>query len=191
MTPVDPHILDARTHDTFDGTPSFSRAHRISRVFFSLVWLVLARWTPPPLRRWRNMVLRMCGARIHPTANVYASARVWYPPNLVMASFSTLGPGVNCYNMATISVGERAVVSQGAHLCAGSHDVDDPAFQLYANPIALGDNVWIAAEAFVGPGVTVGERAVLGARGVAMSDLAAGMIYVGNPAKPLRPRGAS
>jgi putative colanic acid biosynthesis acetyltransferase WcaF len=49
-------------------------------------------------------------------------------------------------------------------------------------PILIEDDVWIAAGAFVGPGVTVGEGAVLGARGVAMKDLESWSIHVGNPA---------
>lgn len=184
----DPDILDANRGDTFAGAPTFSRSHRVKRVAYGLIWLLLARWTPAPMRRWRAIVLRACGAQIHATANVYASAQIWYPPNLRMAAHSTLGPRVNCYNMALITVGERAVVSQGAHLCCGSHDVDDPKFQLFAKPITLGDRSWVAAEAFVGPGVTVGTGAVLGARGVAFKDLDAGMIYAGNPATALRAR---
>jgi putative colanic acid biosynthesis acetyltransferase WcaF len=90
--------------------------------------------------------------------------------------------------MDSIIVERFALVSQRAHLCGGTHDVDDSHFQLIAKPIKIGPNAWIAAEAFVGPGVTVHANAVLGARGVAMKDLDAGMIYAGNPARPLRAR---
>jgi putative colanic acid biosynthesis acetyltransferase WcaF len=47
---------------------------------------------------------------------------------------------------------------------------------------------WVAAEAFVGPGVTVGEGAVLGARGVAFKALEPWTVYAGNPAQPLKKR---
>jgi putative colanic acid biosynthesis acetyltransferase WcaF len=90
--------------------------------------------------------------------------------------------------MATISLGAHATVSQGAHLCAGAHDVDDVNFQLTTKPIAVGDRAWIAAEAFVGPGVTIGEGAVVGARGVAFRDLEPWTIYAGNPAREIRKR---
>ncbi|WP_207633097.1 LbetaH domain-containing protein [Devosia aurantiaca] len=153
---------------------SFSLRHRLLRAAFMLTWLVLARWTPPTMRKWRNLILRLFGAHIHPSAQVYGSAQVWYPPNLSMAAESTLGPRVICYCMAPVSIAERAVISQRSHLCAGTHDIDDPDFLLRTLPISIGAEAWIAAEAFVGPGVTVGARAVLGARGVTVKDLEAG-----------------
>ena len=110
------------------------------------------------------------------------------PSNLEMAAHSCLAAGVNCYNMARISVGPYALASQGAFLCAGTHDVDDRTFPLTVKPIAIGEKAWVAAEAFVGPGVTVGQGAVLGARGVAFHDLEPWTIHVGNPAKLLRKR---
>lgn len=105
-----------------------------------------------------------------------------------MGRFATLGPNVNCYSMAAIELQDYALVSQGAHLCAGTHDVDDPTFQLQVRPILIGREAWVAAEAFVGPGVTVGDGAVLGARAVTVKDLDRGWVYAGNPAKPLRLR---
>jgi len=82
----------------------------------------------------------------------------------------------------------RTIVSQRAYLCAGSHDISSPAFQLIAKPISIGDDVWIAAEAFVGPGVAVGDGSVLSARACAFSDLEPWTVYRGNPAVPFKAR---
>lgn len=90
--------------------------------------------------------------------------------------------------MALVTLEQFALVSQRAHLCAGTHDVDDVNFRLVTGPIRVRSNAWVAAEAFVGPGVTVHKNAVLGARGVTMKDLEPGMIYAGNPARRLRAR---
>jgi putative colanic acid biosynthesis acetyltransferase WcaF len=90
--------------------------------------------------------------------------------------------------MATVILRRYAVVSQGAHLCAGSHLIDDDQFQLVAKPIEISEYAWIAADAFVGPGVKIGEGAVLGARGVAFVDLSAWTVYLGNPALEKRSR---
>ena len=122
------------------------------------------------------------------TADVRGRARVWYPPHLAMGEGAVIGPGANCYNMARISLGPGTLVSQRAHLCAGSHDIESPLFQLVARPIRLDAHVWVAAEAFVGPGVTIHEGAVLGARGAAFRDLDPWTVYIGNPATPLRKR---
>ncbi len=181
-------LLDAAKTQPMTGGASFPLGHRIFRGIWTLAWLVLAAWTPPFFNPWRRAVLRAFGARIATTARIHCSARIWYPPNLVMGEHATLGPRVNCYCMADITLDDFAVVSQGAHLCAGTHDIDDPHFQLLALPISIGAKAWIAAEAFVGPGVTVGEGAVLGARGVAFKNLKPWTVYAGNPVRELRAR---
>lgn len=182
------HVLDARASGSRAGGASFSLRVRVVRVLFGLVWALAASWTPPQARGWRRMLLRAFGARIASSANVYASAKIWYPPHLTMHGHTTLGPRVRCYNQAPIVLDEHAIVSQDASLCAGTHDHEDPAFQLVTRPIHIGAHAWIAAEAFVGPGVTVGDHAVLGARGVAMRNLDANTIYSGNPAARVRAR---
>ena len=183
MTP-----LDARQARSLEGGPSFSLANRVTRLVWIVAWLLLARWTPPQARAWRRVLLRAFGATVGPGADIRASARIWLPSQLTLGAGATLGPKVNCYNQAPITIGAGAIVSQGAHLCAGTHDVDDPAFQLVAFPIEIGAGAWIAAEAFVGPGAQIGERAVLGARGVAFGTLEADTIYAGNPARAIRRR---
>ena len=141
-----------------------------------------------PLHRWRVLLLNLFGADVHPTAHVYSSARVWYPPHLHMGAHACLGPKANCYSMAVITLGAKAVVSQGAYLCAGTHDIDDPNHQLVTRPITIGEGAWVAAEAFIGPGVTVHPHAVIGARAVLFKDAEASGVYAGNPAKLIRHR---
>jgi putative colanic acid biosynthesis acetyltransferase WcaF len=181
-------ILDARKTKPLEGGASFSLSNRVYRALWQVSWAVLAAWTPPPFFAWRTALLRVYGANIAPSARVYGKTRVWYPPNLTMAENALLGPGVNCYNQARISIGAKAVVSQGAHLCAGTHDINDPNFQLIAKSITIGAGAWVAAEAFIGPGVTIGDGAVLGARGVAFRDIEPWAVYAGNPAKKLKDR---
>lgn len=171
-----------------EGVSSFSLRHRLLRAAFTVTWLLLARWTPPPLHRWRALVLRVFGARIHPTARVYGSTRIWYPPNLTMGRHSSLGPDATCYAMDRIDLADYATVSQGAYLCGGTHLVDDPDFTLITRPIRLERYAWVAAQAFVGPGVTLGEGAVLGARSVTMRDLQPWSVNAGQPARHLRDR---
>ncbi|MEP6719975.1 MAG: putative colanic acid biosynthesis acetyltransferase [Variovorax sp.] len=180
--------LDARQVQPHQGGPSFTLSNRLFRAAWGLAWAVLASWTPPPLRGWRRFLLKLFGAQMGELADVRGSATVWYPPHLQMADRTLLAERVTCYNMAPISLGEGALVSQGAHLCAGTHDISTPEFQLFAKPIAIGARAWIAAEAFVGPGVTVGEGAVLGARAVAFGALEPWGVYTGNPAVLLKRR---
>lgn len=99
-----------------------------------------------------------------------------------------MGRAVNCYNQGHITIGANAVVSQNSTLCASTHDLSEPLFPLVLRPIRIERDAWVAAEAFVGPGVTLGEGAVLGARGVAVRDLEPWTVYAGNPARPIKGR---
>lgn len=180
--------LDAAESNPVEGGATYPISHRLFRAVWGATWWLLASWTPPPMRGWRRFLLRLFGARIAPSAGVYGTAHIWYPPNLEVGPHAFIGPGAKIYCMANIHIGSYALVSQGAHLCSGTHDISDPNFQLITRPIVLGEKAWIAAEAFVGPGVTVGEGAVLGARGVAMRDLEPWTVYRGNPAQPVKMR---
>ena len=176
------------SRDPSDGAPTFPLSHRIFRALWSITWILLCSWTPPQLWRWRAFVLRRFGACIGAHCDIRGSARIWYPPNLEMADWSMLAGGVICYNPAKILIGRGTLVSQRAHLCSASHDFRQVDFPLTLQPINLGEQVWIAAEAFVGPGVSVGNGAVLGARAAAFNDLETWHIYRGNPAQPIRTR---
>jgi putative colanic acid biosynthesis acetyltransferase WcaF len=186
--PVQRQPLAASVSKPLLAGASFSVKHRVFRVLWGVTWTLCAAWTPPPLHRWRAALLRAFGADVHPTARVYGSVRVWFPPNLTMRRNSVLGPHVNCYCMDRISIGESAVVSQGTTLCGGTHDITDPDFQLLTRPVNVGAGAWIAAEAFIGPGVSVGAGAVVGARAVLFTDAEADCVYVGNPAKRIKAR---
>ena len=183
MTP-----LDASQTRPLEGGASFSLGNRLLRVLWMATWLVAARFTPPLLHGWRRLVLRAFGARVGPGARVHGSVSVWLPANLELGDNVLIGPGVRLYNQGRISIGAKSVISQRAHLCASTHDVRDPLFQLVLRPIAIGRQCWVAAEAFVGPGVTMGDRAVLGARGALFEDAAPDAVYSGNPAILVKPR---
>jgi putative colanic acid biosynthesis acetyltransferase WcaF len=105
-----------------------------------------------------------------------------------MEDYAGIGDRVICYSMAEISIGKRAVISQGVHLCTGSHDYESTNFQLFALPIVVGSRAWVAADAFVGPGVTIGEGAVIGARAVVTDDIEPWVVVAGNPARVVKRR---
>lgn len=181
-------VRDAKVSSSVMGKPSFSLGHRIHRAVWNLTWLLLAAWTPPPLHVWRRFLLRLFGAKIASTARIYGSARVWYPPNLTMGEHSVIGWGTLVYSQAMVELEDFAIASQRAHLCTGTHDIDDPDFQLITKPITIRRHAWVASDAFVGPGVTLEEGAVLGGRGVTFKSLPAWTVFGGNPAREIRKR---
>jgi putative colanic acid biosynthesis acetyltransferase WcaF len=169
----------------FEGA-SFSLRNRLARLSWQIVWLLLFRPTPPQLHSWRCWLLRRFGARIDKGCHIYSDVCIWAPWNLEMGSQSCLGPRVNCYSMAMVRIGERAIVSQGAYLCTGTHDYSSLSFQLIAKPINIGADAWVCAEVFLGPGVQIGEGAVIGARAVVTRSQKAWTVCAGNPAQVIK-----
>jgi putative colanic acid biosynthesis acetyltransferase WcaF len=154
-----------------------------------MVWLLLFRPSPRPLHIWRRALLRLFGARLGRHVHVHASVAVWAPWQLVVGDRVGIAPGVTLYNMAPMFIGSDCVISQGAHLCGGSHDIDSANFQLVARQIVLQDHVWVCAEAFVGLGVTVAEGCVIGARAVVVKSITEPWtVWSGNPVQRKRSR---
>ncbi|MFA6958632.1 MAG: putative colanic acid biosynthesis acetyltransferase [Thermoanaerobaculia bacterium] len=151
-----------------------------------LLWCfssLLFQLSPRPLFGFRRALLRLFGARVGRAVNVYPSAVVVMPWNLEIGDFSSVGENALVYNLGKVTIGAQATISQRAHLCAGTHDYCDPAMPLLKPPITIGDQAWICADAFVGPGVAVGEGAVVGARAVAVKDVEPWSVVVGNPSR--------
>jgi len=116
------------------------------------------------------------------------SVRIEQPWNLTIGDNSSIGDRSVVYCLGKVTIGSHVSISQQAHICAGTHDYKMPDLPLIRPPIVIEDHAWIAADAFVGPGITVGEGAILGARGCAFKDLEAWTIYGGNPAKAIAAR---
>jgi putative colanic acid biosynthesis acetyltransferase WcaF len=171
----------------FEG-PTFTLANRARRACWQVTWALTSRWTPPPLHRWRIFWLNAFGAKVSYRARIYGTASVWAPWLLEVDDQAIVGPGVTLYNMARVRIGPQAVVSQGAHVCAGTHDHRQPSFPLYARAIDIGRRAWVCSGAFVGPGAHVGEGAVLAACGVTFDPLKPWTVYWGNPAQEKGPR---
>jgi putative colanic acid biosynthesis acetyltransferase WcaF len=133
-------------------------------------------------------LLRVFGAKVGKGVHVYPGTKIWAPWNLELADECGIASGANLYSQGKIFIGRRSVVSQGAHLVTGTHDYTKKGFPLITMPIYIGHNVWVATEAFVHPGVTIGDGCVIGARSVVTTDMPEWKVCVGNPCKPIKVR---
>lgn len=162
--------------------------NRLLRAFWSAAYLMLFRPSPRVMHGWRKALLRLFGARVGYGSAVHASAKIWAPWNLEIGDYACLAPHVDCYNVARVTLGDYCTVSQYSYLCAATHDYADLSMPLVPKPIRLGSRVWIASDVFVGPGVTVSEGAVVGARSSVFRDVPAWTVVAGSPARPLKRR---
>lgn len=180
-------ITMAINADTHSG-PSFSTGNRMLRALWLFIQSTLFYLSPQPLHAWRAFLLRCFGAKVGRGAHVYPGVKIWAPWNLEIGEEAGIANGVILYSQGKIKIGKRAVISQGSHLCAGTHDFEQPGFPLVTKPITIGEHVWLAAEVFVHPGVTIGEGCVVGARSVVIKNLPKWHVCSGFPATPIRER---
>jgi len=165
----------------------YSRADFARRVCWGLVRPAFAL-SPRHLYGWRTFLLRLFGAKIGRASRIYPSVRIFAPWKLVVGDDVSIGWDVIIYNLETITIGDRAIISQHSHLCAGNHDFRQAHFPFANKPVVIESDCWIATEAFVGPGVTVGRLAVVGARAVVMRDVPPRKVVAGNPARVVSER---
>lgn len=148
--------------------------------------LVASRWLPASVLK--VFVLRLFGASIAQGVRIKTGVRVKFPWRLRVGAYAWLGEESWIDNLAEIVIEEHACLSQGVYLCTGNHDWTHPEFTLKCLPIRVKRGSWIGAKAVIGPGVTVGEGAVLALGSVAAKSLEPMTIYAGNPAQPIKVR---
>ena len=173
--------------DTFTGA-SFSLRNRISRVIWGAVYIIFFRYSPRPFHEFRSILLRLFGAKIGKGVHVYPGVKIWAPWNLDLRDECGIANGVDLYSQGKITIGKRSIISQRVFLCTGTHDYTLKGHPLITAPIVVADHAWVAAEAFVHPGVTIGEGAVIGARSVVTQDMPSWTVCAGHPCKPLKER---
>lgn len=165
-----------------------SLKNKLGRALWGIVYNILFRTAPTSLLNgWRIFLLRCFGAKFTGKVSVHRTAKIWAPWNLEMDT-TGLSRNVNCYNVDKVIIGRCAVISEGAYLCTASHDITNPEHALITAPILVKDQAWIAVEAFIGMGVTIGQGAVVGARGCVFKDVEPWTVVGGNPAKLIKKR---
>lgn len=168
--------------------PAFSFGNRLRRLIWGICWALFYRLSPKPFHAWRSFLLRLFGATMGPGCHFYPGSKVWAPWNLICADQVTAADGAEIYNPAPVTFGSHAILSQDAYVCGATHDYNDAAFPLIAYAMNFGAYAWVCARASVGPGVNMGEGAVLGLGSVASRNLDSWTVYAGVPAVKVKDR---
>jgi putative colanic acid biosynthesis acetyltransferase WcaF len=151
--------------------PSFTVLHRARRLAWNATYSIFFRLSPRPLHGWRVFLLRLFGAHLGEGCHIYPGVRIWAPWNLYLGKYVGVADGAILYSMDRIDIGDYAVISQGAHLCGGTHDYNSANFQLVTKPVFIGAHTWVCADVFIHPGVSIAEGVVVGARSVVNKSL--------------------
>jgi len=167
---------------------TFTQNNKLYRFAWSIVYILLFRPSPISIFFWRRMLLRLFGAKIGFKVSIYPTTKIWSPANLEMGDYSCMSHFVECYNVDKVMIAPHSTISQYSFLCTATHDISDPHMKLIAAPINIGEGAWVCANAFIGPGVTIGEGAVVGARAVTFKNVDSWTVVAGNPAKFIKNR---
>lgn len=166
----------------------FSLKNKIFRQIWNFIWLIFFRFSPRSLCRWRAFILRLFGAKLGENVRVWPSCKVWAPWNLKVGNNTRIGEFVDIYSVTSIKIGPNSIISQYSYLCTATHDYNDPRFPLILKEIVIGESCWIAAGAYIGPGVKVGDGAIIAAKSCVVKDVEEWVIVGGNPAKIIKKR---
>jgi len=160
-----------------------------SKFIVLLWWLVqgtIFRFSIHNMYNYRRFLLIIFGANIGNNVKIRSSARFHYPWKVKVGDNSWIGDDTYFYSLDKIIIGKNSVISQKTYLCTGSHDIKKSSFDLITKPIIVKDNVWIAADCFVHPGVIIEKNVVVSARSTIIESLNSDFIYAGNPAKVIK-----
>lgn len=97
--------------------------------------------------------------------------------------------GLVSLDVARVTIGEDVQIGPYVQLLTPTHPIEaDPRRDKWeaAEPIVVGENVWLSGGVIVCPGVTIGENTVVGAGSVVLRDLPANVVAVGSPARVVR-----
>ena len=161
---------------------------RVRLLLWSIVWPLLCGWTPKPFNAWRLFWLRVFGCKIDGKPFVHQRARIQVPWRVILHDRSCVGDRANLYSLGEIELGYRCVIAQEAYLCTGTHDLSDPNLPLVTGKITIGTDAFVGARAFIMPGISISDTAVVGACSVVTKSVEPRSIVAGSPARFLRLR---
>ena len=166
-----------------------SLKNKLGRLLWNTTYLFLFRpCSLPFFNHWRILLLTIFGAKIGNGCKIDSTVKIWAPWNLTVGHCTALGPQVECYNPGKIIIGNQITISQRSHLCTASHDYTLNTKPLITKPITIENQSWVATDAFIGMGITIGEGAIVGARAVVTKNVSPWTIVAGNPAKHIKNR---
>lgn len=157
-----------------------------NKIVCQIWWMVqdtIFRWSPQFAFGFRRMLLRAFGAKVGRKVLIRPTVRVTFPWKVSIEDFAWIGDYAELYSLGEIHIGKNAVISQKCYLCTGSHDPSLPMFPIYSKPIRIEREVWLCADVFVMPGVTVHQAAVVAARATVTHDVPERAVAVGSPAR--------
>ena len=137
----------------------------------------------------RDALLRELLGSFGDESNIRPPFRCEYGFQIDVGARTFVNVGLVCLDVARVRIGDDVQIGPGVQLLTPTHPLEPgPRRDKWesAEPITIGDNVWLGGAVVVCPGVTIGRDTVVGAGSVVTRDLPPGVLAVGNPARVVR-----
>jgi putative colanic acid biosynthesis acetyltransferase WcaF len=173
--------LSKFANDEFDRGASRPK----EAAWLAIKWLFFQTTLPwPP--SFRSTLLRLFGAQFGQGVVIRANVNISFPWHLHIGDHVWIGEDVMILSLAQVTIESHVCISQRTFLCTGSHDYKKETFDLITRPITLRQGSWIAAQAFIAPGVEVGQGSVVSAGSIVTSSVPDHTVVRGNPATKIK-----
>lgn len=173
---------------SYNNAPYHPGGNAIKRVLWYYVNVFFFKSSLFPFYGFKNVLLRMFGAKVGNQVELKPGVNIKYPWNLTIGNEVWIGEKVWIDCLVPVTIGNNVCLSQGAVILTGSHNYKKTSFDLITGSVILEDGVWIGAAAIVNQGLTIGTHAVLTTGSIATKNLEPYSIYQGNPAVKIRDR---
>ena len=172
----------------FKLPPNFRGKNFIYVQIWWAVQKIIFNNTPQFMYGLRTLLLRFFGAKIGKNVLIRPSVKITYPWKVSIGNNSWIGDDVVLYSLGEIRIGENSVISQKSYVCTGDHDYNDENFRIRSKPTIIEDEVWIATDCYISPGITIGRGSVIGARSSVFKNMPSNYVCIGSPCKPIKKR---
>ncbi|MFZ0436054.1 MAG: WcaF family extracellular polysaccharide biosynthesis acetyltransferase [Chthoniobacterales bacterium] len=169
--------------DRYDNSDFSRGASKLKEVLWWIVRsLLFAPWFPVP-SELKVVALKVFGAKVGKGVVIRSHVNITFPWRLSIGDHVWIGEEVLILTLAPVTIASHVCISQRAFLCTGSHRFRSDNFDLVTKPIVIGEGCWIAANAFIGSGVTLAPGTLCSVGAVVLRSSGPGEVLSGNPAK--------
>ncbi|MDE6533418.1 MAG: sugar O-acetyltransferase [Muribaculaceae bacterium] len=126
-----------------------------------------------------------CGQRFH----INQPFRCDYGCNIFIGEDFFANFNLTILDEARVSIGDHAFIGPNVSIYTACHPLDPQQRNTgveWAEPVAIGHNVWIGGDAVILPGVTIGDNVVIGAGAVVTKSFPSNVVIAGNPARVIK-----
>lgn len=163
---------------------------RVNGKYRPWLWIqrLASRYTKPiPFGLWliNGFFQRILDINGHMPCMVHFTSRVIGDIEMGKNVYISLALSGNCYIQALngVIIGDNTIFAPGVKIISSNHDKNDLNKHIENQPVKIGKNCWLGANAIILPGVNLGDNVIVGAGSIVTKSFKSGSVIVGNPAQ--------